>query len=480
MAPTSGLAARALAHVDRLRGRLQAVADRVWEYAELGLQEVKSSAAQQEELRAHGFAIEAGVAGMPTAFVAGYTVAGGGPCIGFLGEFDALPGLSQERVPVRRPRQEGAPGHGCGHNLLGTAAMGAAIALRYALEEAGVPATVQYFGCPAEETLVGKTFMVAHGLFDGVDAAITWHPGDLNTVWTGSSNAVNSVKFRFSGKTAHAAADPHRGRSALDAVELMNVGTNYLREHMPPDARIHYSITDGGGQPNVVPATAEVWYYVRAPRRDQVEELYARVVDCARGAALMTGTSFEIEFLAACYNLLPNAVMEEVLFEALEAVGPPAFDDADRAFAAKLAESIPPEQKAEALRNAKAPPDLFDAVLHERVDRPFDPGRLMHGSTEVADVSWVTPTGQITTACVPLGAPGHSWQWTASVGSSVGAKGMLTATKAMALAGLRLITDRDALARARAEFRERTRDGGYKSPLPEGARPPIGRLPARG
>ncbi len=473
--------------VGSLRDRVEAIvsghqarwvhlADRIWEHAEVGLHEYRSARLQVEELEAHGFRVESGAGGMPTAFVATYRRGDGTPAIGFLGEYDALPGLSQARSPERRPLKEGAPGHGCGHNLLGTAAMGAAVAVRYLLEEFDLPGTVRYFGCPAEETLVGKVFMARDGCFDGLDACLTWHPASLNMVWDGPSLAMNSVKFRFRGRASHAAADPHHGRSALDAVELMNVGVNYLREHMPPDARIHYVITRGGAEPNVVPAEAEAWYYVRAPGRDETEELYQRVLDCAAGAALMTGTTFETEFLAACYNTLINHTLNEVLHRALEAVGPPAFDDTDHEFARRLSESVPPAQKAAALRAAKAPADLFDKVLHDRVDRPFDPGRIGHGSTDVGDVSWIVPTAQLGTACVPLGTPGHSWQFTAAAGSGIGHKGMLTAAKAMAVAGLELLTDTTLLEKARAEFLAATEGQGYRSPLPEGAKPPVHQL----
>ena len=302
---------------------LLSIALKVWEYAEVGLQEERSAADQSEYLTNQGFNVTSGIAGMPTAFVAEWGK--GSPVLGFLGEYDALAGVSQEVSPVRKPIVSRESGHGCGHNLLGAGALGAAVGLKRYLEQMGLPGTVRYYGCPAEETLVGKVFMAKEGVFDDLDSAITWHPSSLNTVTAGSSNGVNSAKFTFHGKTAHAAGDPHNGRSALDAVELMNVGANYLREHVVPAARLHYVVTDGGGQPNVVPARAQVWYYVRAPHRPQVVEIYDRLMDVARGAALMTGTTFDVEFLAGCYDVLPNQTLADAALSHMKKVGPPVW-----------------------------------------------------------------------------------------------------------------------------------------------------------
>ena len=297
------------------------IADAIWDFAELGFQETRSAKMQADYLEAQGFQVTMGAGGIPTAFVAEWGE--GRPYIGFLGEYDALAGVSQEVSAERKPRVEGGPGHGCGHNLLGTAAMGAAVALKEVLEKRKLPGTVRYYGCPAEELLAGKVYMARENLFSDLDVAITWHPGSMNTVRLGSGTGLSSAKFQFFGKTAHAAGDPHSGRSALDAVELMNVGANYLREHVIKDATIHYVITSGGGQPNVVPAFAEVWYFVRAPRRAQVEEIYERLVNVARGAALMTETAFEIDFLTGCYEVLLNEVLADVMWDCLQQVGPP-------------------------------------------------------------------------------------------------------------------------------------------------------------
>ncbi len=308
-----------LSILDRDRSELVNLSDRIWEFAEVGLQEHRSARAQEDFLRERGFEIESGVADMPTAFVAAR--GSGKPVIAFLGEFDALPGTSQKKQPAPDPLKKDAPGHACGHNLLGVGALGAAVALAEALEKEGIEGEVRYYGCPAEETLVGKVFMVKAGLFEDVDAAITWHPAAVNAVRMDSTSAMNSFKVTFFGVSSHAAGAPELGRSALDAVELMNVGANYLREHVIEQARIHYVITDGGGEPNVVPPEAEVWYYVRAPERDEVEEIYERILRIAEGATLMTDTSHEVAFLSGCYNKLVNRPMAELVQKNLELVG---------------------------------------------------------------------------------------------------------------------------------------------------------------
>lgn len=472
---SSGKGKSALDWIARQAGALVTMSDRIWEYAEVGLQETRSAADQARYLRDQGFTVTEGVAGMPTAFVASWGQ--GRPVIGFLGEYDALPGVSQKVGPVQEALRPGAPGHGCGHNLLGVAALGAAAAVKQEMQAAGIPGTVRYYGCPAEETLVGKVFMVRDGLFEDVDAAITWHPSSVNGVANSSSNAMNSVKFTFYGRTAHAAGDPHHGRSALDAVELMNIGANYLREHIIEKARLHYVITDGGGEPNVVPAHAQVWYYVRAPERHQVEDIYARLTDIARGAALMTGTTFDSRLLAGCYNYLPNLAINRLLQAHLETIGAPQWSEEELAFARKMGESLAPGQKAATLKAMRAPQELFGQIINDTVVpwREGDPP--MAGSTDVGDVSWVTPTGQFGTACGVLGQPGHSWQVTACSGSSIGHKGMLYAAKVMALAGLDLLTDPAALAAAREELAAATQEAPYRSPLPAGVQPPLDQLP---
>ncbi|MHB8947397.1 MAG: M20 family metallopeptidase [Bacillota bacterium] len=461
--------------IEKAQEDLTEAARRIWSLAEVGLKETKSAEVLIEMGRRHGFTVEEGVAGMPTAFVATY--GSGHPVIGLLGEYDALPGLSQKAAPVKEPSEPGRPGHGCGHNLLGVGALGAAIALKEAIARHRLPGTVKLFGCPAEETLVGKVFMVRDGLFKDVDAAITWHPGSTNSLWAGSALAMNSAKFTFHGRSSHAAGDPQSGRSALDAVELMNIGANYLREHIIQEARLHYVITKGGGEPNIVPPIAEAWYYVRAPKRKQVEEIFERLQRIADGASLMTETTYDIEFLTGCYNTLHNEVIGDLLFERLTEVGAPPFDAADQEFARAMVAGYPAGQMDGTYEWYRERGQNMDGkVLHDGVMPPLDKGKVSSGSTDVGDVSFVTPTAQLTTACEPLGAPGHSWQVTASSGAPLGFKGMLVAAKVMGLAALDLLSKPETLARARQEFRAATKDSPYVSPLPPGLKPPLNQL----
>jgi aminobenzoyl-glutamate utilization protein B len=304
---------KALNYLAANEDKLIDLAKDIWEHPELGLQETRSSRLLVDELEKAGFSVAIGIDQMPTAFVASWGE--GKPIIGILGEYDALPGLSQKVSATREPIEEGAPGHGCGHNLLGVGSLGAALAVKEAMEKDEIKGTIRYYGCPAEETMLGKIFMARAGVFDDLDAAITWHPFYANTVWWCSLLAMNSFKVNFHGVAAHAAAAPEAGRSALDGVQLMDIGVNYLREHIVQEARIHCVITNGGEAPNVVPPFAQVWYYVRAPRREQVDEIYSRMLDIAKGAALMTGTTFEIDFLTGGYDVLPNDRLGELLWE---------------------------------------------------------------------------------------------------------------------------------------------------------------------
>ena len=462
--------------VDQHADELITLSDKIWEYAEVGLKEYKSAAAQIELAKAHGFTVDEGVAGMPTAFVASY--GSGHPIIAILGEFDALPGVSQKAHFEREPVQEGAPGHGCGHNLYGVAALGGAIAVKEAMIEQNLAGTVRYYGCPAEETLVGKVFMVRDGLFNDVDISLTWHPGSSNNLSAGSSNAMNSAKFTFHGRSSHAAGDPENGRSALDAVELMNVAANYLREHVPSTARLHYVITNGGGEPNVVPPIAQVWYYVRAPKRSMVEEIYARLVKIAEGAALMTETTFDIEFLSGCYNNLHNDVVGGVMLEALQEVGAPKFDDADKEFARQMARRYPEghyEKTIERMQD-RVGINLEGKYLMDVVATTYDKNRQGAGSTDVADVSWVTPTAQFNMATSAIGTPGHSWQYAACSGMSIGHKGMLAAAKVLGLSALKFFQQPELIKPAKEELQKATKDHPYVSPIPEGVQPPLHQL----
>lgn len=457
------------------KGRLSEVSDHIWAWAEVGLQEHRSVRLLEEELARAGFRVTSGVAGMPTAFTA--TWGGGGPVIGFLAEYDALPHLSQKASPERRPPKDDAPGHGCGHNLLGVGVLGAALGLKEEMVRDNLPGTIIFYGCPAEETLVGKVFMARDGLYDGLDAALTWHPGDLNSLWASRAQAMNSAKFTFHGRAAHAAANPDQGRSALDAVELMNIGANYLREHVPEDTRIHYVITKGGGEPNVVPAEAQVWYYVRGSARRFVDDVYGRLIKIAQGAALMTETTFDVELLSACYDFLPNDALGDLIFDCMVKVGPPAWTGAELEFARGIAATFAPGQKEAVLRAGCAPAGYLDKDLDDTICPPFARGKVLPGSTDVADVSWITPTACSTACCVAIGTASHSWQMTATSGMSIGHKGMLLAAKSLAMAGSELLRDPGKLAEARKEFAAATGGRPYKCAVPPEVKPRLDQLP---
>ncbi len=447
------------------------MADQIWDNPELALAEHKACALQADDLAQDGFTITRNVGDLPTAFMAEWSSGPGGSVIGFLGEYDALPGLSQKNQDAQDPIVQDGPGHGCGHNLLGTAALAAASVTKAWLEHTGTAATVRYYGCPAEETCEGKVFMARAGAFDDLDMAITWHPGSTNTVWAGSSLAVNNIKFRFRGRTAHAAANPETGRSALDAVELMSVGVNYLREHIVDAARIHYVITNGGGAPNVVPDDCEVWYFIRSPERSQVEELTERVRNVAKGAALMTETRLEENFVSGAYNMLSNDVIGDRMMAILEELGPIPFTDEEKAYGKSIADAFPRELRATVLAQDKLPKELIEQGLNGEVWPIRDRGDVLPGSTDVSDVSWITPTAQITTTTWALGIPGHSWAVTATGAMSIGHKGMLHAAKVMALTGAEFILDPALLQRAKDEFAESTKGRPYQCPIPAHIQP---------
>ncbi|MEX2356176.1 MAG: M20 family metallopeptidase [Thermaerobacterales bacterium] len=457
---------------------LQKLSDAIWETPELGLHESRSSAVLADALEEAGFQVERGVAGMPTAFTA--TFGSGAPVVALLGEFDALPGLSQARgATEHQPLVAEGPGHGCGHNLLGTGAAAAAMAVKDAIERGEVSGTVRFYGCPAEEILVGKVFMVRAGLFDDVDCAFSWHPSSVNGVWATNLLAMNSATFTFKGISAHAAGDPENGRSALDAVELMNTGVNYLREHVPSTTRIHYVITDGGLAPNVVPNRAQVWYYVRAPRRTDVEEIYERVLDIARGACLMTGTSHEVRLLCGCYDTLANHALGEALHANLAAIGAPPFTDDEKEFARRLQGSFPEGALAKELRNLKKRGVQLGGAgeegteLHEGVAPHEGYGESGGGSTDVGDVSYSVPTAQINTATSPLGTPGHSWQNVVASGSSIGQQGMVLAAQVLAATVCDVMTRPELLAKAKEEFASATAESPYVSPVRDVEKPPL-------
>jgi aminobenzoyl-glutamate utilization protein B len=457
--------------VESRKESLIALSDRVWGFAETGFEERKSSAALEAALEGEGFGLRTGIAGIETAFEASY--GSGGPVVALLGEFDALPALSQAAAsPVREELVPRGNGHGCGHNLLGVGSLAAALAVKEYLRASGASGTVKYFGCPGEERGSGKTFMARAGCFEGVDLALTWHPADVNVVMQVRTLANLSVYFRFRGKAAHAAGAPQLGRSALDAVELMNVGANYLREHVIPEARIHYAITDPGGRaPNVVQDRAESFYFCRAPRVDQAREIYERLCDVARGAALMTGTTCEIRFATGLSDYLPNRVLGELLQSCMEAAGVPAFDDADRQLAARFRQTLSEAEIGAALAQVRyfqgpeAARRLGACPLAEFVGPLSNADFCMPGSTDVGDVSQIVPTGQVTCACTALGTGPHTWQFAAQAASSIGHKGMLAAGRVLALACVEAFLDPGIAERARAELVEKN-GGAYACPIP--------------
>jgi aminobenzoyl-glutamate utilization protein B len=411
------------------------VARSIWEWAEVGYQEEKSSELLQQELEKAGFKVEAGVAGIPTAFVA--TAGSGKPVVGILAEFDALPGINQDAVPERKPIAGKKAGHACGHHLFGTASTSAAIALADWLEQSGKTGTIRVYGTPAEEGGSGKVYMVRAGLFNDADAVMHWHPSDVNHAGTDRSLANKTAKFRFHGNSAHASAAPHRGRSALDGVEAMTHMVNMLREHVPSDTRLHYVITSGGSAPNVVPDFAETYLYVRHPDPPTVEKIFERVVKTAEGAALGTGTRMEYEVIGGVYNLLPNETLARVMYENLSEVGGVSYTPAEETFAKTVYASLDSPTMA---------PGTQSTVQAFEFERPGV------GSTDVADVSWTVPTVGLRVATWVPGTSSHSWQATAAGGMSIGFKGMNVASQTLALTGQELFTRPSLIEKARKEF----------------------------
>lgn len=459
--------------IEENKDRIIKISDEIWDYAELGMIEFKSAKLLVAELKKHGFKVEEGVGQMPTAFVG--TWGSGKPVIGVMGEYDALPGLSQKKKPTQEPIKTGEPGHGCGHNIHGASGLAGAIAIRYAMEKHNLKGTIKFFGTPAEESGSGKVWMVRDSVFDGVDAVLSHHPSGANIAGLGSSLANNSIKFHYRGKTAHAAGSPEHGRSALDAVELMNVGVNFLREHIIQDARIHYVIEEGGGQPNVVPDYARSWYLIRAPERDQVDHIYKRVLKIAEGAALMTETELEVEFIKAIYNKIPSKVLSEVVTKNMREIGTPEYTDEEIEWAKELTSTVSREAKIEMLRKSKRPDweEFIDVVMDSTVPDPWNEGEVSHGSTDVSDVSWKAPTMEFSTSTWPLGTPGHSWMNVAGGAHSIGHKSLIFASKVIAASGLDMLMSDELRAAAWKEHGDRTRGKEYKTPIPEGMRPPV-------
>ncbi len=462
-------------HVEHNQERLRVLSDTVWAMPETCYNEARSTAAHLAELKHQGFDITENLAGIPTAIMG--EAGSGGPVIAFLGEYDALSGLSQQAdIAEQKPLEDGANGHGCGHNMLGSAAMLAAIAVRDWLRETETPGRVRYYGCPAEEGGSAKTFMVKAGAFDDVDIAITWHPGSIANVMRASSLAAARVDFTFAGRASHAAASPHLGRSALDAVELMNVGVNYLREHMSDQARVHYAYIDAGGtSPNVVQANAKVRYVVREPTAREMMKLIARVENVAKGAALMTDTKVSAHLVTVASELVPNTPLCDAMHRNMLALGAPPFNDEDRAYATQMQATMSDDDIASAYGMAGMAEGERMALAEFLVPDTIMPPALP-GSTDVGDVSWVVPTVQMWGANYAIGTPFHSWQMVAQGKSGPAIKGMFHAAKVMAATGIDVLTDPDLIKRAKADLAMRVGSQGYVSPLPEGAKPPIGMM----
>lgn len=446
----------ALKHIDANTTAYADAAMQIWNFAELGYQEYKSSALLQKTLKEAGFTITTGVAGMPTAFIAEY--GSGKPVIGILGEYDALPGLSQAVVPEEKPIEAGEPGHGCGHHLFGVGSAAAAIAVAEWLTKTKTTGTIRYYGTPAEEGGGGKTYMVKAGMFDDVDAVLHWHPSNNNSANASSSLANKSAKFRFYGTSAHASGAPWFGRSALDGVESMNYMVNMMREHIPVESRIHYVITEGGKAPNVVPAFAEVFYYCRHPDMDMVKQNFEWIVKAAEGAAMGTQTRMEYEVIHGLYNVKPNETLSKVMNKNLNLIGGYEYNDEERAFAEKLQETL------------IAPSNLANtnAVMPYRVEEDG-----IGGSTDVGDVSWVVPTAGMRAATWVPGTSGHSWQAVAAGGTSIGTKGMIVAAKTMALTAIDLYKDPSIIETAKEELLRRRGPDFKYTPLTGDREPPL-------
>ncbi len=447
---------KVLASLDKEMQKYSDIAQHIWNWAELGYQEEKSAALLQKTLNDAGFKIEKGVAEIPTAFIASY--GSGTPVIGILGEYDALPGISQEAIPEQKAKIAGGAGHACGHHLFGTASAAAAIAVKKWMQKTNTRGTIRFYGTPAEEGGAGKVYMVRGGLFEDVNAVLHWHPGSQNSANASSSLANKSAKFRFYGQAAHAAGAPERGRSALDGVEALNFMVNMMREHVPADSRIHYVITRGGEAPNVVPAFAEVFYYTRHPEMQMVREIFDRVVKAAEGAALGTGTRMEYEVIHGIFNVLPNETLSQLMHQNLKLVGGINYNETEKAFAEKIMTTY---QTKATLESAN-------------VVQPFEIYRKGRGgSTDVGDVSWVVPTAGMRAATWVPGTGAHSWQAVAAGGMSIGKKGMMVAAKSIALTAMDLFKNPSITQKAKEELnKSRGADFVYKSLLGD-RKPPL-------
>jgi aminobenzoyl-glutamate utilization protein B len=440
--------------VDNHANDLIGISDKIWAAEETAFNEIQSSKFLADYAEANGFKVERGVAEMPTAFVATY--GSGSPVIGILGEFDALPGLSQNKVPTKNPLHDGKPGHGCGHNLFGTASLGAAISIKEMIEQGKLKGTIKFFGTPAEEKFFGKLWMVRAGLFNGVDVVMDWHPGAETRAAVQTGLALVDFTVEFKGQAAHASADPWNGRSSSDALELYTTGINYLREHIKPSVRIHYHIQDGGQVVNVVPDYSRLWVRVRDTKREGMEEVYERVKKMAEGAAIMANVDYKISLVSGVYEVLVNRTGGDLITKNLGLLGPMTYSDDEVAFAKKIQESTGKPQVG----------------LHTKVEplEETDPN-AGGGSTDVGDVSWVVPTIRLSVATAPIGTPWHSWAVVACGGMSIGHKGLLHASKTLAMTMVDLYEDPKKVEAVKAEYKQRKGDVVYKGLIPDGPPP---------
>jgi aminobenzoyl-glutamate utilization protein B len=443
------------AYLDQTRSRWEQVSSQIWDYSETGLQETKSAAYLADLLEKEGFRVTRNVGGMPTAFVA--TIGSGPPVVGILAEYDALPGLSQRAGETHKdPRQPDAPGHGCGHNLLGTSAVAAGIAANQARIQQKLPGTIKVFGTPAEEILIGKTFMIMGGAFKDTDVVLSWHPSDKNEISYLTRLALSAADVEFFGKTAHAAASPWLGRSSLDAMELFEHAMSLMREHVQPTARIHRVIKDGGKVANIIPDYAKVQVWLRDKNIASVDEMLGRMRKAADGAALGTETRAKVTVLASVREPITNTVLAKILQQEMERVGPPAFDEKDQAFAKALQKELGVPQAG-----------LATEIV------PFGPGHGSSASSDIGEVSAAVPLAELFIAARPLGTAAHHWAQTSCSAHPVGFKGMQVASKILAASLVDLLTDRNAVAQAKAEFAKATQGKPYTSPLPPDAKPQV-------
>ncbi len=463
--------------LDEHERRFTRMSDEIWDNPELQFMEFKASKLQADFLEAEGFRINWDIGGLSTAFAAEW--GSGKPVIAFAGEYDALPGLSQKDQSAPDPISAGAPGHGCGHNLLGAGCLAAALAFKQWLQSTGHAGTVRYYGCPAEEGGSGKVFMGRAGAFDDLDATFNWHPWYINSAMKGSLLSVNRYYFRFHGQTAHAAADPHSGRSALDALELMNIGVNYLREHVTDDVRLHYSILSGGLAPNVVPDYAESYYYARAIEPDTLEDVCQRVIRIAKGAAMMTDTEVEVVYKSGSTRVLSNEVLADLQYEVMRELGGIEFTDEEQAYAAAINQCFGDANVKTLVNRYGVDRQQANAALIGDVLPSKDKGMVSPGSSDMGDMSWYAPCSMLQTATWASRAAAHSWGVVATGRTSIGHKGMMYAAKVMALAAAELILSPKILARAQEEFRAVVERSPYKCPIPDDVPAPSHAHPLR-